>query len=117
MYKAIPRHLRHLRHSSPPVAAAISRQEPKGSCIMQGRVWDGRMQTEVLRTSAWTGEIEGVPVTLLRPDWHVSSLFRGGAIYGGSHSELEAYLYFSRLAHVKNVVGVWTSGTVQQLES
>eukprot|EP00891_Asterochloris_glomerata_P000624 jgi/Astpho2/624/fgenesh1_pm.00013_%23_17_t len=64
--------------------------------VPKGRVWDGRMQTETLRTSAWTGEIEGVPVTLLRPDWGRSSLFRGGAIYGGSHSELEAYLYFSR---------------------
>ena len=59
------------------------------------------MQTGMLRTSAWTGEIEGVPVTLLRPDWGISSLFRGGAIYGGSHSELEAYLYFSRWAHVE----------------
>ena len=73
------------------------------------------MQTEMLRTSAWTGEIEGVPVILLRPDWGVSSLFRGGAIYGGSHSELEAYLYFSRWAslyfsrwtHVDSITMLW----------
>ncbi len=74
------------------------------------------MQTETLRTSAWTGEIEGVPVTLLRPDWGRSSLFRGGAIYGGSHSELEAYLYFSRWAHLANVLGSEVVG-VQQLRT
>ena len=74
------------------------------------------MQTEMLRTSAWTGEIEGVPVILLRPDWGVSSLFRGGAIYGGSHSELEAYLYFSRWAHAESVVRYRLLGRGSSLE-
>ena len=74
------------------------------------------MQTGMLRTSAWTGEVEGVPVTLLRPDWGVSSLFRGGAIYGGSHSELEAYLYFSRWVHAQNVVGCRFLGQCSSLE-
>lgn len=55
------------------------------------------MVVESLRTSAFTGQIDGVPVLLLRPaDWDACSLFRGGRIYGGSYNELEAYLYFCR---------------------
>ena len=62
----------------------------------QGRVWDGVFQTGVLRTQAFRGTIEGIPVVLLRPDWASCNLFRGSAIYGGNYNELEAYLYFSR---------------------
>ncbi|CAI5960805.1 unnamed protein product [Closterium sp. NIES-65] len=42
---------------------------------------------------AFSGEISGVPVVLLKPENH---FFRGGRIYGGSYNELEAYLFFSR---------------------
>ena len=47
---------------------------------------------------AWRGKIEGCPVILLRPDWDVtgSNMFRGGAIYGGSYNETQAYLTFCR---------------------
>ena len=48
--------------------------------------------------AAFTGRIEGIPVVLLRPDWGQCNIFRGGAIYGGSCSELEAYLFLSRSA-------------------
>ena len=51
-----------------------------------------------LPVTAFTGRIEGIPVVLLRPDWGQSSIFRGGKIYGGNCSELEAYLFLSRLA-------------------
>lgn len=51
-----------------------------------------------LRTSVYTGHIDGVPVVLVRPDWGSCSIFRGGRIYGGSCSELEAYLYLCRAA-------------------
>ena len=62
----------------------------------QGRMVDGNMRTESLRTLAFRAKIDGVPVVLLRPDWGASNLFRGDRIYGGSYNELEAYLYFSR---------------------
>ena len=62
----------------------------------QGRMVDGSMRTESLRTLAFRARIDGVPVVLLRPDWGASNLFRGDRIYGGSYNELEAYLYFSR---------------------
>ena len=62
----------------------------------QGRIVDGNMHTESLRTLAFRAKIDGVPVVLLRPDWGASNLFRGDRIYGGSYNELEAYLYFSR---------------------
>ena len=63
---------------------------------MQGRVWDGVFKTGVLRTQAFKGTIEGIPVVLLRPNWATCNIFRGSTIYGGSYNELEAYLYFSR---------------------
>lgn len=63
---------------------------------MQGKVWDGAMQTGSLRTLAFKGKIDSIPVTLLRPDWSNCNIFRGSRIYGGSYNELEAYLYFSR---------------------
>lgn len=68
--------------------------------VPKGRVQDGNMQMSHLRTLAWTGTIEGVPVILLRPDWEATgtNLFRGGRIYGGSYNETEAYLYFCRAA-------------------
>lgn len=37
MYKTIYKDLRHLQHSSLPVASGISGQVPKGSCIVQGK--------------------------------------------------------------------------------
>ncbi len=37
MYKTIYKDLRHLQHSSSPVASGISGQVPKGSCIVQGK--------------------------------------------------------------------------------
>lgn len=64
----------------------------------KGRIWDGRMTLGSLRTSVYTGHIDGVPVVLVRPDWGSCSIFRGGRIYGGSCSELEAYLYLCRAA-------------------
>ena len=64
--------------------------------VMQGSVWDGRLQMGSLPVTAHTGSIEGIPVVLLRPDWGRCNLFRGKAIYGGSCSELEAYLFLSR---------------------
>ena len=68
--------------------------------VPKGRVQDGIMQSFTLRTLAYTGTIEGVPVILLRPDWDATgtNLFRGGRIYGGSYNEAEAYLYFCRAA-------------------
>ncbi|CAK0748133.1 hypothetical protein CVIRNUC_001816 [Coccomyxa viridis] len=62
----------------------------------KGKVWDGVFQRGSLKTSAFRGKIDGIPVVLLRPDWGVCNIFRGGAIYGGAYNELEAYLYFSR---------------------
>ena len=65
-------------------------------CFVQGKVWDGVFQSGSLKTSAFRGKIDGIPVVLLRPDWGICNIFRGGAIYGGAYNELEAYLYFSR---------------------
>ncbi|KAK9803610.1 hypothetical protein WJX72_004636 [[Myrmecia] bisecta] len=63
----------------------------------KGRSWDGRIQCQSLRTSAWKGKIDGIPVILLRPaNWGESNIFRGDRIYGGGYNELEAYLYFCR---------------------
>ena len=66
----------------------------------KGKVQDGVMHMGSLKTLAWRGSIDGVPVILLRPDWEEtgSNLFRGGRIYGGSYNETEAYLYFCRAA-------------------
>lgn len=66
----------------------------------KGRTQDGIMHVGSLKTQVWTGEVDGCPVILLRPDWGAtgSPLFRGGRIYGGSYNEAEAYLYFCRAA-------------------
>ena len=63
---------------------------------LQGSIWDGRLQVGSLLVTAHAGTIEGIDVILLRPDWGRCNLFRGKAIYGGSCSELEAYLFLSR---------------------
>jgi starch synthase len=64
--------------------------------FLQGSFYDGRMRDGKLQTLAYSGEIEGIPVVLLRPDWQATNLFQGDQIYGGSYNELEAYLFFSR---------------------
>ena len=61
------------------------------------------MQLQPLRTTMYGGRIEGIPVLLVRPDWARSAIFKGGAIYGGSYNELEAYLYFSRCGHYESL--------------
>jgi starch synthase len=64
------------------------------------RGWDARRAgpTSSLGVAVFTGTLDGVPVALFRPDWGASPLFRGARIYGGSHSEVEAYLFFCRAA-------------------
>ncbi len=78
---------------------------------MQGRLVDGQMRAEGLKTLAFRTRIDGVPVVLLRPDWGAGNLFRGSRIYGGSYNELEAYLYFSRCCahsvHAKSNASTW----------
>ncbi len=66
--------------------------------VPKGQFRDNTMHMSALKTLAYTGTIEGVPVVLLRPDWEStgSGLFKGGRIYGGSYNEAEAYLYFCR---------------------
>lgn len=66
----------------------------------KGQFRDNTMHMSSLKTLAYTGMIEGVPVVLLRPDWNStgSGIFKGGRIYGGSYNEGEAYLYFCRAA-------------------
>ena len=59
-------------------------------------MWDGQMRLGSLRTQAFRGRIDGIPVILFRPDWRECNIFQGNRIYGGSYNELEAYLYFSR---------------------
>lgn len=49
-----------------------------------------------LGVTVHTGTLDGVAVALFRPDWAASPLFRGARIYGGNHSEVEAYLFFCR---------------------
>ncbi|CAI7820136.1 unnamed protein product [Closterium sp. NIES-54] len=64
---------------------------------------------------AFSGEISGVPVVLLKPENH---FFRGGRIYGGSYNELEAYLFFSRASleflQVRRHCGILVSTAVKQ---
>ena len=62
------------------------------------RGWNARAAapTSSLRVAVFTGTLDGVPVALFRPDWAASPLFKGARIYGGSHSETEAYLFFCR---------------------
>jgi starch synthase len=66
----------------------------------KGKFQDNTMHMSNLKTLAYTGTIEGVPVVLLRPDWEStgSGIFKGTRIYGGSYNEAEAYLYFCRAA-------------------
>lgn len=60
-----------------------------------GREEDGgHLAMSTVSIECWTGKIEGCPVRLLKPQ-HVP-YFRGGAIYGGSYNETEAYLIFCR---------------------
>ena len=66
---------------------------------MQGSFFDGQMRLGSLKTSAFSGKIDDIPVILLRPDWSATNLFQGSRIYGGSYNETEAYLYFSRQAN------------------
>lgn len=63
-----------------------------------GKVEGETMYHSTLYFEAWRGKIEGCPVVLLRPDWDAtgSNMFRGGAIYGGSYNETQAYLTFCR---------------------
>lgn len=63
-----------------------------------GQEENGMMQHKSMTMESWTGVIEGCPVVLLRPDWEASgsNMFRGGAIYGGSYNETNAYLTFCR---------------------
>jgi starch synthase len=49
-----------------------------------------------LGVTVHTGTLDGVPVALFRPDWGASPLFRGARIYGGNHSEVDAYLFLCR---------------------
>lgn len=50
-----------------------------------------------LLTEAFSAQVEGCAVVLLRPAPATgSNLFKGSRVYGGSFNELEAYLYFSR---------------------
>lgn len=59
-----------------------------------------------LRVRVYAGELDGVPVLLIRPDWTSSNLFRGDRIYGGAYNEAEAYLFFCRacLEHLQRAV-------------
>ena len=97
--------------SRPPDSACLSRKLSIGSSpsqlpaktfcaytsfAMQGTIRDGHLSGSSLRTSAHQGRIDGIPVVLLRPDWGACNIFRGSRIYGGSCSELEAYLFLCR---------------------
>lgn len=62
----------------------------------KGYQWDGDFMQGSLKTVVYRARIDGIPVLLIRPDWSVCNIFKGGRIYGGSYNELEAYLYFSR---------------------
>jgi len=65
--------------------------------VPKGMKWDGENVVSMMKTSAYSGNIGGCDVILLKPhDDMNSNIFKGGAIYGGSYNELEAYLYFSR---------------------
>lgn len=64
--------------------------------IPKARSQDGVLQHSSLRTSMFSGKIDGCDVLLVRPDWSASNLFQGDRIYGGSYNEIEAYLFFSR---------------------
>ena len=55
---------------------------------------DGGLQVSSVRMEAYRGKIEGCPVILLKP--LDVPFFRGGAIYGGSYNETQAYLIFCR---------------------
>ena len=63
-----------------------------------GRENNDQFEYFTVYMEAWAGKIEGCPVVLLRPDWDAtgSNMFRGGAIYGGSYNETQAYLTFCR---------------------
>lgn len=56
----------------------------------------GHVNMSSIRFEAWRGKIEGCPVILLKP--LDVPFFRGGAIYGGSYNETQAYLMFCRAA-------------------
>ena len=65
--------------------------------VPKGMKWDGEDIVSMMKTSAYSGNIGGCDVILLKPHEEMNSnIFKGGAIYGGSYNELEAYLYFSR---------------------
>lgn len=65
--------------------------------VPKGRLHDGRVALEPLRTSVFSATIAGVPVLLVRPaDATRSNLFKGARIYGGGYNETEAYTYFCR---------------------
>jgi starch synthase len=55
---------------------------------------DGGLHISSVRMEAYRGKIEGCPVILLKPV--DVPFFRGGAIYGGSYNETQAYLIFCR---------------------
>jgi len=65
--------------------------------VPKGMKWDGENKVSMMKTSAYSGNIGGCNVILLKPhDEANSNIFKGGKIYGGSYNELDAYLYFSR---------------------
>lgn len=56
----------------------------------------GHIDMSFIRFEAWSGRIEGCPVIMLKP--LDVPFFKGGAIYGGSYNETQAYLIFCRAA-------------------
>ncbi len=56
----------------------------------------GHVHVTSIRFEAWRGKIEKCPVILLKP--LDVPFFKGGAIYGGSYNEAQAYLIFCRAA-------------------
>ena len=63
-------------------------------CRAESGMANSKFQTDSLCTAAFTGRLDGIPMVLLRPTWSKCNIFRGSAIYGGSYSGREAYLYF-----------------------
>mmetsp|Transcript_35470 Transcript_35470/g.67957 ORF Transcript_35470/g.67957 Transcript_35470/m.67957 type:complete len:648 (+) Transcript_35470:97-2040(+) len=75
---------------------------PFYSCIDESQIQGLTMERKLnsffkqgwMEAEVYKGTVEGIPVILIKP--LNSNLFQGGAIYGGSYNEMEAYLYFSR---------------------
>ena len=62
--------------------------------VPKGTKWDGENVVSMMEMSAYSGNIGGCDVILLKPHEETNSnIFKGGAIYGGSYNGSSVFIF------------------------